>query len=105
MYKIDKEKAKTILVRQGYSPTAVGRLLNNYPPLLDQFGPVIDQWMIDQVIPDYEVDGVSVKAAMENHISHFLTTIRDLSEMIDPATPKDLKESFQYLLRHQTIIR
>lgn len=98
MYELDKEKARIILVAQQYNASQVDRLLNTYPLLPDSFKPFVEQWLADQVTPDFEVDGVSVKSVMEARQSSFLIAIRDLGRLLDPGFPEDKKKLWKELL-------
>lgn len=93
MYTIDKQKAIAILKSQNTEQHQINLLLKNYPSLQDDFGKAVEQWFIDQTIPDLEVEGITLKDVMANRHSHFLIAIRDLSHLLDPTlSPEEHKQ-------------
>lgn len=101
MYILDKTRARELLLAQNLRPRQVSTILRKFPPLPDRLGASMDQWLQDQVIPDVEVDGISVKQVMKNHNSHFLVAISDLAVLLDPGLTAEKREQWQRILRRQ----
>lgn len=98
MYLLDKERARKVLLSQKINAAQVDRLLRNYPPLPDALGALVEQWLSDQIIPEFEIDGISLKHAMKIRRSHFLVSIRDMRNLLDPTMPKEKRELWREIL-------
>jgi len=98
MYLLDKERVRKVLLTQKFNPAQVERLLRNYPPLPDTLGVLVEQWLSDQIIPELEIAGISLKHAMEIRHSHFLVTIRDMRNLLDPNITEEKRELWREIL-------
>jgi len=98
MYTLDKNKATIALQAQGYDLDQAARMLSHFPDLPDEFGVAIDQWMVDQKTPNFEVNGLSVEKVMEYRFSPFLSAMSDLFMLIDPKQPEAKHQMWQRIL-------
>lgn len=98
MYHLDKEKARKVLLEEGFSPSPVDRLLKRYPPVHESLGPAIEKWLNEGIISDVIVDGISVREVMEKRQSHFLIAIRDLSKLLDPNLTPEKREKWRRII-------
>jgi len=101
MYKLDEEKTRDVLISQGIKPYQIDLLLKNYPPIDNQFGSLIEQWFVDQEVPEFEINGITVEEVMNNHRSHFLVAIRDMNRLLDPDLSKEKREQWRRILQTQ----
>ena len=85
MYILDKDKARSLLLTKDSNPIVIETFLDNFPPLDDSLGQLVDQWLDDQQIPDLVIDGISLKHLMSFRASNFLKAIRDLNKLLDPS--------------------
>lgn len=98
MYLLDKNKARSILLAQNFLSDEVDRMLKHYPALPDPLGDLIDRWLVDQNIPDFEVDNISLKDVIERRHSHFLIAIRDLGRLLDSDLTPEKREQWRRIL-------
>ena len=92
MYILDKEKARKVLMENKLTPFQVDNLLKYYPPLPDKMGIYVEQWLIDQIIPEIVIEGISLRDVMQKRRSHFLVALRELGRLLDPnLTPEKRK--------------
>lgn len=98
MYQLPKEKARAALMENNFSQREIDRLLANYPPLPDDFAPLVEQWLQDFIIPDFKVDEISIKKVMELRHSHFLVALRDLARLRDETLTPEKREQWRRIL-------
>jgi len=98
MYELDKDLARSVLLKQGHAPYQVDILLKNYPPLQDELGVAVEQWLQNQKIPDLEVDGLLVREVMETRRSNFLVAVRDLNRLSDISLPDEKRTQWRRIL-------
>jgi len=98
MYELDKDLARSVLLKQGHAPYQVDILLKNYPPLQDELGMVVEKWLQNQESPDLDVDGLTLKDVMETRRSHFLVAMRDLNHLLDPALTDEERVQWRRIL-------
>lgn len=98
MYHLDQEKARKILLSDDFEAYQIDILLQNYPPLPDQVGEMIELWFVDQEIPELIVDGVSLHEVIDQRHAHFLVAIRDLSRLMDPSLSEEKREQWRKIL-------
>lgn len=84
MVRVDKEKFREVLVKEGRSPDKVEEMLEEYPEELDnRLKPAIDNWVKDGTVVDTEFGGLSIKEVMENRQLAFPIAIRELNRLLD----------------------
>lgn len=98
MYILDKGRATRALEREGIIPIKIQYLLNNYPPLDDKLGVVVEQWLSDQSFPTFEVEGILLSDVMKIRHSHFLTAVRDMNKLLDPTLSSEKHEQWHRIL-------
>lgn len=101
MYQLDKQKAKQVLLDEGLDRLLVDSFVENYPPLDDSLGVVVDQWLTDRQIPALEMEGISLREVMEKRASHFLKAIRDLNRLVDPTLTAEQKSNWKRIITAQ----
>ncbi|NMB60855.1 MAG: hypothetical protein GYA18_00775 [Chloroflexi bacterium] len=98
MYQLDKDLARSVLLKQGHATYQIDILLKNYPSLQDEMGVVVEKWLRDQKIPDLEVDGLSIREVMETRRSSFLVAVRDLNRLLDASLPDEKRTQWRRIL-------
>ena len=98
MYLLDKQKAREILLEEGFKPYQVNQLLKRYPPVHDSLGPAIEKWLNERVVSEVVVDNISVRNVMELRHSHFLIAIRDLSQLLNPDLTTQKREQWRRIV-------
>lgn len=98
MYHLDQEKARKILNAENIKAYQIDILLKNFPPVPDEIGTLVEQWFVDQNIPDLIVDGISIDEVMNKRHAHFLVAIRDLSRLLDPSLSDEMRKKWRKIL-------
>jgi len=99
MYALDKELARKVLLDElNYHPFDVDLFLRDYPPLHDDLGRAVDQWLTDRTVADVAVEGLSIQQVMRRRRSHFLAAVRDLNTLLDETIPAEKRRKFRDIL-------
>lgn len=98
MYILDKERISKILVAEKLNSSQIHYMLDNYPPIDDTLGVIIEQWLNNKEIPSFEIEGISLKNVMAMRHSHFLVAIRDLNKLLDPALTPEKHDQWRRIL-------
>jgi hypothetical protein len=106
MYKIDIPKAKKIMVEENhYTPQKVDLFLKDYPPIHDDLGEAVEQWLDDRTIKDTVVDGLSINEVMTKQRVHFLQAVKKLNMLLDENTPSEERKLLRKILSRQVILK
>jgi len=106
MLTINQGEVKKILIAElGYSSFEANSYLRDYPAIHDELVEVVQQWLQDRTITDFNVFGLSLKEYMRNHRAHFLMAVRDFNRLFDDDLTPGRRERLIGIMHKPVIIR
>ncbi|MCS6880462.1 MAG: hypothetical protein RMK84_05120 [Oscillochloridaceae bacterium] len=106
MLTIDKVRAKEVLVTElNYHPVSAECFLQNYPPIHEELGKVVESWLEDRTIPDFSVNGLSIREIMQVQSCNFLVAVKYLNQLLDPELAPAERERLVAMLRRPFPLR
>lgn len=98
-FKLDKDKARGVLLREGMlDPLGVDHLLRDFPEIHEPLAGAVSRWLDDQTIEDVSVDGLSIQELMARRRSHFLVAVKELNMLLDDVLPEEKRKRWRALL-------